>query len=254
MTDTIKNKVALITGATGGIGKATAMTLARKGAQVVISGRRAESGNEVMEEIVAQGGDALFVLCDVNKEEEVQRLIETTVSQYGQLNILVNNAGISLETVPLAQADGNNFQQMLQTNVMGVFYSMKYGIQQMLQQDQGGAIVNLASIAGLHGMPYTGPYTATKHAVVGLTKTAALEYATNNIRVNAVAPGAIKTDIIAKSIDHGTFDEDMINRMHPMMRMGHPQEIANGIIWLCSDEASFTTGSILNIDGGFNAR
>jgi NAD(P)-dependent dehydrogenase (short-subunit alcohol dehydrogenase family) len=254
MTKTINNKVALVTGATSGIGKETALKLARLGAKVVITGRRNEVGNEVVQEIIAQGGDALFLQSNVNSEKEVQEMIEQTVSHYGKLNILVNNAGISLENLPLANADGNLFQQMLQTNVVGVFFCMKYAIQQMLKQGEGGAIVNLASIAGLNGIPYAGPYAATKHAVVGLTKSAALEYATENIRVNAVAPGAIKTDLIMRDIEKGTYNEDMIVQLHPMMRMGRPQEIADGIAWLCSDEASFTTGVILNIDGGFTAK
>ncbi|RCW42453.1 SDR family NAD(P)-dependent oxidoreductase [Paenibacillus prosopidis] len=232
----------------------SAFKLAQLGAKVVITGRRNELGNQAVRDIVAQGGDALFLQSDVNSEKEVQEMIETTISHYGKLNILVNNAGVSLETLPIAHADGNLFQQMLQTNVMGIFFCMKHAIQQMLKQGEGGSIVNLASIAGLNGMPYAGPYAATKHAVVGLTKSAALEYATENIRVNAVAPGAIKTDIITKSIEQGTYNEDIIVQMHPMMRMGRPQEIADGIVWLCSDEASFATGTILNMDGGFTAK
>ena len=139
------------------------------------------------------------------------------------------------------------------TNVMGVYLCMKYEIQQMLKNG-GGSIVNLASIAGLNGIPYAGPYAATKHAVVGLTKSGALDYATQNIRINAVAPGAIKTDIIAGSISQGQYDEATISAMHPMARMGNPEEIAHGIAWLLSDEASFVTGHILNIDGGFQAK
>ncbi len=142
---------------------------------------------------------------------------------------------------------------MLQTNVMGVFWCMKYQIKQMLKQGNG-SIVNLASIAGLNGIPWVSTYSATKHAVVGLTKSAALDYATQNIRINAVAPGAIKTDIIEQQIAMGTYDEKMIVAMEPIGRMGKAQEIANGIAWLCSDEASFVTGTILSIDGGFNAK
>ncbi|MGI8384119.1 SDR family NAD(P)-dependent oxidoreductase [Robertmurraya sp. P23] len=254
MTKTFQSKVALITGATGGIGKATALTLAERGAKVVISGRRQELGNQVVDEIVAKGGEALFVTSDIGNEQKVQELIKKTVSHFGKLDILVNNAGISLETLPVARADGELFRKMLQTNVMGVFYAMKYAIQQMQEQGHGGSIVNLASIAGLNGIPYAGPYAATKHAVVGLTKSAAIEYAQENIRVNAVAPGAIKTDIIAQSIEQGTYDENMIIQMHPMMRMGRPQEIADAIVWLSSDEASFATGTILNVDGGFTAK
>jgi NAD(P)-dependent dehydrogenase (short-subunit alcohol dehydrogenase family) len=165
----------------------------------------------------------------------------------------VNNAGISNETLTLADSITKNFQAMLDTNVLGVYLSMKAEIRQMLKNG-GGSIVNLASIAGLNGIPWTGPYVATKHAVVGLTKSGALDYATQNIRINAVAPGAIMTDIIKGSITQGTYDERTIVEMHPMGRMGNPEEIGYGIRWLLSDEASFVTGHILNIDGGFQAK
>jgi NAD(P)-dependent dehydrogenase (short-subunit alcohol dehydrogenase family) len=142
---------------------------------------------------------------------------------------------------------------MLQTNVMGVYLCMKYEIQQMLKNGDG-SIVNLASIPGLNGIPDAGPYAATKHAVVDLTKSGALDYATQNIRINAVAPGAIRTDILAGFIEQGQYDEATISAMHPMARMGNPEEIAHGIAWLLSDEASFVTGHLLNIDGGFQAK
>ena len=246
-------KVALITGGATGIGKSTAMLLAGKGIKVVISGRREAEGQKAIEEIRAQGGDAAFIAVDVDHEAHVRRLIEFAVEQFGRLDLAVNNAGISNETKTIGDSDPAKFQAMLQTNVMGVYLCMKYEIQQMLKNG-GGSIVNLASIAGLNGIPYAGPYAATKHAVVGLTKSGALDYATQNIRINAVAPGAIKTDIIAGSIAQGQYDEAMISAMHPMARMGNPEEIAHGIGWLLSDEASFVTGHILNIDGGFQAR
>ena len=246
-------KVAVITGGATGIGKSTAMLLASKGIKVVISGRREAEGQKAIEEIRAQGGDAAFIVADVDNETNVSQLIGFAVKKYGRLDMAVNNAGISNETKTIGDSDPAKFQAMLQTNVMGVYLCMKYEIQQMLKNG-GGSIVNLASIAGLNGIPYAGPYAATKHAVVGLTKSGALDYATQNIRINAVAPGAIKTDIIAGSIAQGQYDEAMISAMHPMARMGNPEEIAHGIGWLLSDEASFVTGHILNIDGGFQAR
>jgi len=246
-------KVAVITGGATGIGKSTAMLLASKGIKVVISGRREAEGQKAIEEIRAQGGDAAFIVADVDNETNVSHLIGFAVKKYGRLDMAVNNAGISNETKTIGDSDPAKFQAMLQTNVMGVYLCMKYEIQQMLKNG-GGSIVNLASIAGVNGIPYAGPYTATKHAVVGLTKSGALDYATQNIRINAVAPGAIKTDIIAGSIAQGQYDEAMISAMHPMARMGNPEEIAHGIGWLLSDEASFVTGHILNIDGGFQAR
>jgi NAD(P)-dependent dehydrogenase (short-subunit alcohol dehydrogenase family) len=246
-------KVAVITGGATGIGKSTAMLLAGKGIKVVISGRREAVGQKAIEEIRAQGGDAAFIAADVDNETQVSQIIGFAVKKYGRLDLAVNNAGISNETKTIGDSDPAKFQAMLQTNVMGVYLCMKYEIQQMLKNG-GGSIVNLASIAGLNGIPYAGPYAATKHAVVGLTKSGALDYATQNIRINAVAPGAIKTDIIAGSIAQGQYDEATISAMHPMARMGNPEEIAHGIAWLLSDEASFVTGHILNIDGGFQAK
>jgi NAD(P)-dependent dehydrogenase (short-subunit alcohol dehydrogenase family) len=246
-------KVAVITGGATGIGKSTAMLLARKGIKVVISGRREAVGQKAIEEIRAQGGDAAFIAADVDNETQVSQMIGFAVKKYGRLDLAVNNAGISNETKTIGDSDPAKFQAMLQTNVMGVYLCMKYEIQQMLKNG-GGSIVNLASIAGLNGIPYAGPYAATKHAVVGLTKSGALDYATQNIRINAVAPGAIKTDIIAGSIAQGQYDEATISAMHPMARMGNPEDIAYGIAWLLSDEASFVTGHILNIDGGFQAK
>ena len=246
-------KVAVITGGATGIGKSTAMLLASKGIKVVISGRREAVGQKAIEEIRAQGGEAAFIAADVDNETQVSQMIGFAVEKYGRLDLAVNNAGISNETKTIGDSDPAKFQAMLQTNVMGVYLCMKYEIQQMLKND-GGSIVNLASIAGLNGIPYAGPYAATKHAVVGLTKSGALDYATQNIRINAVAPGAIKTDIIARSIAQGQYHEATISAMHPMARMGNPDEIAHGIAWLLSDEASFVTGHILNIDGGFQAK
>jgi len=246
-------KVAVITGGATGIGKSTAMLLARKGIKVVISGRREAVGQKAIEEIRAQGGDAAFIAADVDNETQVSQIIGFALKKYGRLDLAVNNAGISNETKTIGDSDPAKFQAMLQTNVMGVYLCMKYEIQQMLKNG-GGSIVNLASIAGLNGIPYAGPYAATKHAVVGLTKSGALDYATQNIRINAVAPGAIKTDIIAGSIAQGQYDEATISAMHPIARMGNPDEIAYGIAWLLSDEASFVTGHILNIDGGFQAK
>lgn len=246
-------KVAVITGGASGIGKATAAVLARKGVKVVISGRREALGKETVAEIRSQGGEVSFVVADVDSEASVRAMIDFTVNKYGRLDLAVNNAGLANETKAIGDSDPVKFQAMLQTNVMGLYLCMKYEIKQMLKHGSG-SIVNLASIAGLNGIPWAGPYAATKHAVVGLTKSGALDYAQQNIRINAVAPGAINTDIIAGQIALGQYDEPTVSAMHPMARMGRPEEIANGIAWLLSDDATFVTGHILGIDGGFQAR
>jgi NAD(P)-dependent dehydrogenase (short-subunit alcohol dehydrogenase family) len=249
----MNSKVALITGGASGIGKATALLLARQGVKVVISGRREALGQTVVRDIKAEGFEAVFVIGDVNSETSVRQQIEFAVNKYGRLDLAVNNAGIANETKTIGDSDPAKFQAMMQTNVIGLYLCMKLEIEQMLKTG-GGSIVNLASIAGLNGISYAGPYAATKHAVVGLTKSGALDYATRNIRINAVAPGAVKTDIIEQQLALGQFDEAYVSAMHPMARMGKPDEIANGIVWLLSDQASFVTGHILNIDGGFQAK
>ncbi|WP_076414284.1 SDR family NAD(P)-dependent oxidoreductase [Shewanella sp. UCD-KL12] len=255
----MSHKVALITGGATGIGKATAEKLIRQGYHVVISGRRAEQGKDVEKELnelaftLRNSARALFLQNDVTDEEQVISMVDYIVKEFGSLDMAVNNAGLANETKTIGDSTTQAFKQMLDTNVLGLFYCMRSQIEQMRKQGSG-SIVNLASIAGLNGMPWSGTYAATKHAVVGLTKSAALDHALENIRINAVAPGAIKTDIISGAIELGTYDENMIAQMHPMNRMGNPQEVANGICWLLSNEASFVTGHILNIDGGFQAK
>jgi NAD(P)-dependent dehydrogenase (short-subunit alcohol dehydrogenase family) len=248
-------RTALVTGATGGIGKQTSLALARTGHAVVVSGRRVSAGDAVVREIRDNGGEATFICVDVNSEESVAALVAATADRYGRLDVAVNNAGVSLDTGRMADEPTSAFQQMLMTNVLGVFWGMKYQIHQMLAQDNpGGAIVNLASIAGLSGIRYAANYSATKHAVVGLTKSAALEYATDNIRVNAVAPASVNTNILQTAIQAGTWTEADISALQPMDRLGQPDEIASAISWLASPAASFVTGTILNVDGGFEAQ
>lgn len=247
------NKVALITGATSGFGKGTAEVLASQGVKVVLCGRRKELGEKVVANIRSKGGDAIFIQADVNKEENHKFLVEETIKKFGRLDYAVNNAGIATEGAKIADSNTQRFEEMIQTNILGVYFGMKYQIQYMLKNG-GGSIVNLTSIAGLNGIAYTGAYCATKHAVVGLTKSAALDYATDNIRINAVAPGVVNTEMIEKAIGQGVYDETTLSAMHPMQRMGSVEEIVNGIIWLLSDKASFITGHILNIDGGYQAK
>ncbi|WP_005032011.1 SDR family NAD(P)-dependent oxidoreductase [Holophaga foetida] len=245
--------VALITGGATGIGKATAKKLASKGITVVISGRRKEIGVEAVKEIeaVATGAAQVrFIQNDVADESAVKAMIDQIVAEFGRLDMAVNNAGLYNEAATLDQSDTQKFRAMFEVNVMGVYYSMKYEIAQMLKQG-GGSIVNLASVAGLNGFPWTGTYVATKHSVVGLTKSAALDHAAQGVRINAVAPGAIRTDIIADQIK---MNEQELAASHPIGRIGEPEEIANGISWLLSDEASFVVGHVLSIDGGYQAK
>lgn len=252
------HSVALITGGATGIGKAVALKLASRGTTVVISGRRKDVGEAAVAEIAAvakNGAQVRFLRNDVADETAVKAMIEGIVTEFGRLDLAVNNAGISNETGTLLQSSTDNYRAMVDTNILGVYFCMKYEIVQMVTQGKG-AIVNLASIAGLNGIAWAGPYGSTKHAVVGLTKSSALDHATQGIRINGVAPGAIKTDIIAKQLDgsDANYNEATIAAMHPMNRLGRPEEVANAICWLLSDEASFVTGHILNVDGGFQAK
>jgi NAD(P)-dependent dehydrogenase (short-subunit alcohol dehydrogenase family) len=254
----MSQQVALITGGATGIGKAVALKLAARGVTVVLSGRRRNVGDAAVAEIAAvarNGAQVRFVQNDVTQEDAVKSMIEGVVAEFGRLDMAVNNAAISNETGTLLQSSSQNYRDMVATNILGVYYSMKFEIAQMVRQGRG-AIVNLASIAGLNGIAYAGPYGSTKHAVVGLTKSSALDHATQGLRINAVAPGAIKTDIIAAQLSGSdeNYNEASISAMHPMNRLGQPEEVANAICWLLSDEASFVTGHVLNVDGGFQAK
>jgi len=254
----MSNQVALITGGATGIGKEVALKLVARGVTVVMSGRRKNVGDAAVAEVSAaaqQGAKVRFVQNDVSDEAAVKAMIDGIVSEFGRLDMAVNNAAISNETGTLVQSSSQNYRDMVNTNILGVYYSMKYELTQMLRQGNG-AIVNLASIAGLNGIAHAGPYGSTKHAVVGLTKSSALDHATQGVRINAVAPGAIKTDIIAAQLDgsDANYNEASISAMHPMNRLGKPAEVANAICWLLSDDASFVTGHVLSVDGGFQAK
>lgn len=254
----MSNQVALITGGATGIGKAVALKLVSRGVTVVLSGRRQQVGEAAVAEVSAaakNGAKVRFVQNDVADETAVKAMIDGIVAEFGRLDMAVNNAAISNETGTLLTSSSQNFRSMVDTNILGVYYTMKHELAQMVKQGHG-TIVNLASIAGLNGIAYAGPYAATKHAVVGLTKSCALDHATQGIRVNAVAPGAIKTDIIAAQLEGGdeNYNEASISAMHPMNRLGQPEEVANSICWLLSDEASFVTGHVLSTDGGFQAK
>lgn len=240
----------IITGGTTGIGKATALHFAKNDWNVVVTSRSEEKGKAFVAEAQGEGLEITFFALDVTSEEQFAQVVEETVAKFGKLDSIVNNSGISLGAAPLADTETEEFKQQIDTNILGVYYGMKYAIRAMLKTG-GGTIVNLASIAGLNGLPYTAQYAATKHAVVGLTKATAQDYATQGIRINAVAPGAIKTDILKHAIEAGAYNEASIAAIHPMNRMGEVQDIALAIYYLASPDNHFLTGTILNVDGGY---
>jgi NAD(P)-dependent dehydrogenase (short-subunit alcohol dehydrogenase family) len=255
MSGRVAGKVALITGGASGIGRATALTFAREGAKLVIADRHAEGGQQTVHMITEQGGDAIFVQVDVSRAAEVEAMINTTVATYGRLDCAHNNAGIGPSPrVLLHELSQESWQRVLGINLTGVWLCMKYELVQMLKQG-GGTIVNTASIMGLVGSwSRSGAYNASKHGVVGLTKTAALEYATAGIRVNAVCPGYIRTPLIESTLASQPEMEAQIVARHPVGRMGRPEEIAEAVLWLCSDAASFVTGHTMTVDGGYVAQ
>jgi NAD(P)-dependent dehydrogenase (short-subunit alcohol dehydrogenase family) len=255
MPGTLTGKVALVTGGASGIGRATALTFAREGAKLIIADMNEAGGLQTVHMITENGADATFVQVDVTQATEVEAMIRATVQTYGRLDCAHNNAGIgSRPRVRLHELPEESWDRVLDINLKGVWLCMKYEIIQMLTQG-GGAIVNTASIMGLVGSwSRSGAYNASKHGVVGLTKTAALEYATAGIRVNCVCPGYIRTPLIAEALTNHPEMEAQIVARHPVGRMGQPEEIAAAVVWLCSDAASFVTGHTMTVDGGYVAQ
>jgi len=248
---TLTNKVALITGSGSGIGRAAAILFAAEGAKVVISDIQEAHGNAVVEEIKKSGGEAFFVMADSSKPEDNQRLVEQTINKYGALHIAVNNAGIGGPLSMTADYPIEGWQKVIDINLSGVFYGLKYQIPAMLKSG-GGSIVNIASILGQVGTRFSPAYVAAKHGIVGLTKTAALEYADQKIRINSVGPGYIKTPLVMNALDEATLNA--LVGMHPIGHLGESEEIAELILWLGSDKSSFVTGSYYAADGGYLAQ
>ena len=246
-------KVAIITGGSSGIGRATAVALAKEGATVVIAARRAKESEETLQLVKEAGGDGIFIKTDLGHEDEVKQLVELTVGKFGRLDYAFNNAGIEATTKSFVDETPSIFDKVMSINVKGVWLSMKYEIPQMLKIG-GGAIVNMSSIAGVIGFPQMPIYVASKHAVLGLTKSAALEYAKSGIRINAVAPGLIETDMLERAVDANSQLRKQFDAVTPMGHIGKPEEIANAVVWLLSNKASFVTGHTLIIDGGVVSR
>ena len=248
----MKGKVVLVTGATAGIGQATAIAFADQGAKVVVAGRRQPEGEETVAQIEQAGGQAIFVATDVSDEAAVSHLVQTTVETFGHLDYAINNAGYNGTRTSLVETPRAEWDKVISTNLTGTWLCMKYELKQMMTQGSG-AIVNMSSILGLWGSPNGNAYIATKHAILGLTKTAALEYAHANIRVNALAPGGVRTAMLERSFGNDEEAMTAFGQIHPLGRLGTSEEMAQAIIWLCSDEAAFITGHTLVVDGGFLA-
>lgn len=251
MENQFEGKVALVTGGSFGIGRATAIAFAKKGVKVVIADWVEDT--ETLNAIKLLGGDAIFIKCDVSKTEDVKAMLEKAIATFGRLDYAFNNAGIEGAMAPTHDCTEENFDKTIGVNLKGVWLCMKYEIPEMLKQGKG-VIINCSSIAGLVGFPGLPIYVATKHGVIGLTKTAALEYAKAGIRVNAVCPGAIKTAMIDRITGKKKEVEDQFAAMEPIGRMGEPEEVAKAVIWLCSDDASFVTGHAMAVDGGWVAQ
>lgn len=253
----LTDKVALVTGAGAGIGRATALKFAEEGARVVVADLNVAGGEETAELIRKQGGEAVFTRADVTDAAAVDALIRTAVDTYGRLDCACNNAGIEGAVVPFTDQSEDDYEAVMRVNAKGTFLCLRAEIRQMLQNG-GGAIVNLASIAGLIGFTGLAPYVASKHAVNGLTKNAALEFGKQGIRVNSVCPGGIDTRMLDSLADQATggaqSSRDMMAPLHPIGRIGRPEEVAELIVWLCSPRASFVTGANVPVDGGYVAQ
>lgn len=247
----LENKVAIITGAGSGIGKAMSLLYAAKGAKIVVSDIDEKGGNETVSEIKAKGGEAFFVKADTSKPEDNKNVVGQAVKQFGGLHIAVNNAGIGGPLAPTGEYPIDGWDKVISINLSGVFYGLRYQIPAMLSSG-GGSIVNVASILGKVGTKNSSAYVAAKHGVIGLTEAAALEYADKKIRINAIGPGYIMTPLIEKSLDEAAIKA--LIGLHPIGRLGTSEEVAELALWLNSDKASFVTGAYYNVDGGYLAQ
>lgn len=251
MAGQFDGKVAVVTGGTLGIGYAAAQQLAQEGAKVVIAGRRQEIGAEAEQNLRGEGLDVTYVKADISQGDSVQNLVNQAVSTYGRLDFYVNSGAAVGEVANTVECTEDNWHLLIDTNLTGTFYGMKYAIPEMLKNG-GGAVVNVASIIGVIAFPGLPAYTASKAGIIGLSKVAALEFAKQGVRVNVVTPGSIRTPMFVQ-FSGGTPEAEayMAETFHPMGRIGEPNEVANAIVWLCSDASSFTTGHVLPVAGGW---
>jgi len=252
MTTELKGKVGLVTGGTSGIGRDAAILFAKAGAKVVVAGRREVEGKETVELIRGAGGEGLFVKADVSRATDVEAMVGKTVEKFGRLDVAFNNAGVEGSWIPITEQSEEEWDRTIDINLKGVWLCLKHEIRQMLKQGGGGAIVNMASVAGWIGSAGAATYCASKHGVIGLTKAAALETAKNGIRINVVCPAVIETPMGERIFGAPEMKKYAIG-LHPIGRFGKPMEVAEAVVWMCSERASFMTGQSLVLDGGFLA-
>jgi NAD(P)-dependent dehydrogenase (short-subunit alcohol dehydrogenase family) len=248
----LDGKVAIVTGAAMGMGEATARLFADAGAKVVLADFNEDLGGKVAQSIVAKGREAAFVKVDISKSDQVKGMVGFAIERFGRLDAAVNNAALKPDNAPAAEFDENYWDRLMSVDLKGTAVCMKYELAQMVAQGGGGSIINISSVSGFRPQLNTIAYVAAKHGVNGLTKNAAMEYGRYNIRVNAVAPGAIDTPMLKTSLDEMGLDRDeFAKKLSVLERFGQPDEVAQGSLWLASDASSFVTGTVLHVDGGY---
>jgi NAD(P)-dependent dehydrogenase (short-subunit alcohol dehydrogenase family) len=245
-------KVALITGGTAGIGEATVRRLALLGAKTLFVGRNESAGHRIEDELGRDGAEAVFFKADLSRPDEVRRIVPATFNIFGRLDFAFNNAGITGRNGAIAEQPESNFDDVFSINVKGLYIALQQELRQMVQQGWGGSIVNMASVGGMVATPGASIYVASKHAVIGLTKSAAVEYGPQGIRVNAVSPGAVQTELLRNVFGDRAIEE--MAAVHPIRRVGSPEDVADAVLWLFSDNSSYYTGQSLVLDGGLTAQ